>query len=79
MQINVNHKPSSTGLSSSHDTFPFTADPLTCICLRADMVFFLLIKNCFLDRFSFSLDEVDIALVTMGRLSSFFFLAFPRE
>ena len=56
----LDQKPLSTELSSSHDTFPFTADPLTCIGLRADMVFsLLLIKNRFLDRFSFSLDETE--------------------
>ena len=66
VQINVDHKPSSTGLLSSHDTFSLTADPLTCISLKADMVFFLLIKNFFLDRFSFSLDEAEISLGSLS-------------
>ena len=71
MHTNVVHKPSRTGLLSSR------AAVLIWIGLSADRVFFLRIRNYFLERFNFSLHVGFTTLVTLGLLSSFFFLATP--
>ena len=73
MDVNVVHKPSSNGLLSWGNFF--VAPEQVWMDPRAARVFFLRLKNCFLERLSFSLFIERTSLDILGALSTFIFLA----